>query len=82
MQPITGKCRALDDKYFNLRNKTITSYLASVNFTCDFKFANNTKRLIGLNLAIDYQVAVVLSNNYMDFVIRSITGTPTYFEEE
>lgn len=24
----------------------------------------------------------MLTTNYMDFVIRSITGTPTFFEEE
>lgn len=54
LQPITGKCRALDDKYYNLTIKSTKTYLASVNFTCDLKFANNTKKLLGLNLAINY----------------------------
>lgn len=79
MEPITGRCRALDDTKFNLTMKTATSYDVSVNFTCDFKIYNNTKKLIGINLLINYEIAVVLQPKYMDFFVKSITGVPTFF---
>lgn len=79
MEPITGLCRALDDKYFNLSVKSTKSYLASVNFTCDLKIFNGTKRLIGLNLAVNYEIGVVLLTSSLDFTIKTITGTPTFF---
>lgn len=82
LEPITGKCRALDDKFFNLESKTASTYVASVNFTCDLKFSNNTKRLLGVNLAINYEVQVIHLPSTLDFVVKGITGTPTFFEEE
>jgi|JI8StandDraft_1071087.scaffolds.fasta_scaffold2426560_1 hypothetical protein len=44
----------MDDKYFNITNKGTTTYLVSLNFTCEFKVFNNTKRLIAINIAVDY----------------------------
>jgi hypothetical protein len=38
--PITGICRALDDKNFELKAKTINSYSVITNFTCDFRINN------------------------------------------
>lgn len=82
MQPITGKCKALDDSYFNVKAKTGSSYQVSTNFTCFLNIFDNTKRLIGIDIAVDYEVLAVLLPNNLDFQIKSITGVPTFYEEE
>lgn len=79
LEPITGKCKALDDKVFSLDMKTTSTYTASVNFTCDLKFSNNTKRLVSLNIAVSFEAKVVANVNTIDFVIKGISGTPTFF---
>ena len=82
LEPINGKCKAMDDKYFNLLKKTLTSYLVSVNFTCEFHILNNTKKLFSMNLAVDYEVEVRPLSSSVDFVVKSITGVPTIIQED
>lgn len=72
----------MDDKYFNLLKKTLTSYLVSVNFTCEFHILNNTKKLFSMNLAVDYEVEVKPLSSSVDFVIKSIAGVPTIIQED
>lgn len=73
----------MNDKYFNFdtMNKTKTElvYLVSVNFTCDLKIFNNTKRLLGLNLAVDYGIKVNALANTVDVIVDSVSGSPTFF---
>lgn len=33
-KPLNGKCQALDDDYFNLTKKSLSSYSVFINFTC------------------------------------------------
>jgi len=61
------------------KTKTELVYLVSVNFTCDLKIFNNTKRLLGLNLAVDYGIKVNALANTVDVIVDSVSGSPTFF---
>lgn len=77
--PINGKCKALDDHHLALTMKSMTTYDVKVNFTCWFEFENKTK-ILDMNLAVDYEVKPEVLTDHVDFVIKGITGTPTYIQ--
>lgn len=73
---LTGKCQAINDKTFNLEMKTNTTYAVKVNFTC-FLEQNGTK-LVDIVLPVEYEIQPTLTSRELNFVIKSLNGTPTF----
>ena len=40
----------------------------------------NKTKILDMNLAVDYEVKPEVLTDHVDFVIKDITGTPTYIQ--
>jgi hypothetical protein len=78
MANITGRCKALDDPVFSFAMKNTKAYEAKVNFACNL--ISNSTQIVTINLVVSYEITPKLSSKTLDFMLTSITGTPSFTE--
>jgi hypothetical protein len=67
---LNGRCNATNDKFFDLKAKSASSYQLTVNFTCTI--LDNITKVVDIILPVSYEITPKLNAKTLDFIVTGI----------